>query len=217
MSGAHLRIAVLAAALCGGALAWADETRGVALYAQCATCHGARGEGNVAVRAPALAGLPEWYVARQLHSFRTGRRGAESADLYGTQMARMAQQLWDDAEVATVAAYVASLEPAASEPTLRGGKASRGKDLYAPCAACHSPDAAGNAEVGAPPLRGREDWYMVDELTAFRTGTRGTDAADPAALAMREAAMALADEQAVLDVATHLATLTARAEARARR
>jgi cytochrome c oxidase subunit 2 len=188
----------------------ADETvRGRELYAPCAACHGAAGEGNRATQAPKLAGLPEWYVARQLHNFRNERRGTDEADAYGTQMARMAEQLWDEREVASVAAYVASLAPVATEPTLRAGKPARGKPVYAGCAACHGSDAAGNAELGAPPLRGREDWYLVAELAAFRAGTRGAHTEDLPGQTMRAAAGTLPGEQAVLDVAAYLAALRA--------
>ena len=43
--------------------------------AKCASCHGVKGEGNEAFGAPALAGLPSAYVARQLRQYRAGARG----------------------------------------------------------------------------------------------------------------------------------------------
>jgi cytochrome c oxidase subunit 2 len=208
-----LAVALLCAAPDAGA---DDGANGRDLFTQCATCHGLRGEGNREVRAPALAGLPASYVARQLESFRKRRRGADPTDPYGAQMARAAEKLWDE-EVASVAAYVASLEPVAPAPTLRGGKASRGETLYEPCAACHGADAEGNVELAAPPLRGRDDWYVVDQLAAFRAARRGADAVDTAGAAMRAAAAALAEEQDVLDVAAYLATLSAGPVARRRR
>ena len=45
----------------------------------CASCHGAKGEGNPAFQAPAIAGLPDWYVRGQLEAFRAGRRGGPVA------------------------------------------------------------------------------------------------------------------------------------------
>ncbi len=39
-----------------------DEKRGRRLYASCAACHGAKGEGNSALHAPALAGQTDWYL-----------------------------------------------------------------------------------------------------------------------------------------------------------
>lgn len=191
-----------------------DAQTGRPLFAPCVTCHGANGEGNSNVRAPRIAGLPEWYVAQQLRNFRTGRRGAAEADAYGAQMARAAEQLWDDHEVASVAAYVATLPSGDGESTLRG-KASRGRETFATCAACHGPAGEGNAELRAPPLRGLDDWYLVGQLTAFRTGLRGTHAQDLSGQQMRTAAATLTDEQALADLAAYLRTL--REDARAKR
>jgi cytochrome c553 len=216
MSAKRVGIVMLAAAaFVAAAAARADDASGRALFAKCAACHGDRGEGNQAVQAPALAGLPEWYVAQQLESFRAGRRGADPSDVYGVQMARMAEQLWDRTEVSSVASYVASLAPVTGGPTLRGGKAARGEALYSACAACHGPDATGDSELGAPPLRGREDWYLVNQLAAFRSGLRSVDADDSATAAHVPAT--LVGEQAVLDLAAHLAALKTPPESRARR
>lgn len=84
--------------------------RGEALFAVCATCHGARGEGMKEMNAPALAGQEEWYLVRQLQNFRDGIRGADSRDVYGQQMAPMARVLADDQAIEDVAAYLAGLE-----------------------------------------------------------------------------------------------------------
>ena len=37
----------------------------------CAQCHGADGRGNESISAPAIAGLPDWYIERQLNYFMT--------------------------------------------------------------------------------------------------------------------------------------------------
>lgn len=191
-----------------------DAEAGQRLFAPCVTCHGATAEGNRNVRAPRIAGLPEWYVAQQLRNFRMGRRGASEADVYGAQMARAAEQLWDDREVTRVAAYVATLPSGDGEPTLRG-KVSRGREAFATCAACHGLAGEGNAALRAPPLRGLDDWYLVGQLTAFRIGLRGTHAEDVSGQQMRAAAATLTDEQALTDLAAYIGTL--REDARARR
>jgi len=204
-------LSLCTAALSAGA---ADEERGRELFRPCVACHGALAEGNREVQAPALAGLPAWYVARQLENFRNGRRGGDDADAYGAQMARMAQQLWDDTEVRSVAAYVASLPPAVPIATVRG-KAKRGELAFASCAACHGADAAGTAELGAPPLRALDDWYFVNQLTAFRSGLRGSHPDDTGGLQMRAAAANTADE-VMLDLAAYIATLSTARESRRR-
>ena len=43
----------------------------------CAACHGVCGEGNLALRTPSIAGLPEWYVRQELEKFRSGQRGSD--------------------------------------------------------------------------------------------------------------------------------------------
>ena len=91
-------------------LAQGDASRGAALYAVCATCHGDRGEGMQDMNGPALAGREEWYLKRQLQNFKSGVRGGDSRDIYGKQMAPMAQLLPDDQAIADVVAYIASLK-----------------------------------------------------------------------------------------------------------
>jgi len=200
-----LCFALLLAAACG-ALRAEDDAAGQRLYEPCAACHGRSAEGSRDLHAPRLAGLPVWYVARQLHNFRAGLRGAGEQDRYGGQMARMALQLWNDGEVTTVARYVSSLPAATGSRTVRG-KAKRGRTAYASCAACHGAQAEGNPELGAPPLAAHDDWYVVEQLNAFRFGLRGTHADDTFGQQMRAAAALLPDQPAVADVATYLGTL----------
>jgi cytochrome c oxidase subunit 2 len=91
-------------------LAAGDVERGKTLFAVCATCHGDRAEGMQEMNAPALAGREEWYLKRQLQNFKSGARGTDSNDIYGLQMAPMAQLLQDEQAIADVAAYLASLK-----------------------------------------------------------------------------------------------------------
>ena len=51
-----------------------DIDLGKTAYVTCTACHGAQGEGNKSLNAPKIAGLPDWYVARQLKSFKKGIR-----------------------------------------------------------------------------------------------------------------------------------------------
>jgi len=209
-----LGVALFFAATCGP-LPAADDDAGRALFAPCAACHGADGAGNRELHAPRIAGLPEWYATRQLRNFRTGARGAAEDDLYGGQMARMAEQLWDDGEVRAVARYVSSLPASVPGRSVRG-KASRGEPAFAPCAACHGMHAEGNADLGAPPLAGLDDWYVVEQLQAFRSGLRGAHADDTFGQQMRAAAGLPPDDQALADLAAYLGTLQNAGRTRAR-
>jgi cytochrome c oxidase subunit 2 len=87
-----------------------DVERGKTLFAVCSTCHGDRAEGMEEMNAPALAGREEWYLRRQIQNFKSGARGTNSSDIYGLQMAPMAQLLQDEQAISDVAAYLASLK-----------------------------------------------------------------------------------------------------------
>lgn len=204
-----LLYALLLALACTAAEAQ-DAEAGRRLYGPCSTCHGTAGEGNQSVGAPRIAGMPEWYVAQQLRNFRGRRRGTAESDVYGPQMARAAEQLWDDGEVVNVAAFVATLPVSANEPTMRG-RANRAREAYATCAACHGAAGEGNAELRAPPLRPLDDWYFVRQLAAFRAGERGAHPEDTTGQQMRAAlaAVALTDDAALEDLAAHVRTLGA--------
>ncbi len=86
-----------------------DAAAGQALYATCAACHGAGGEGNAGLNAPRLSVQQDWYLVRQLENFKSGARGAHADDAFGAQMRPMAMMLADAAAVKNVVAYIASL------------------------------------------------------------------------------------------------------------
>lgn len=179
------------------------------LYESCNTCHGPGGEGNKGLGAPAIAGLPGWYVETSLHKFRTGLRGAHPDDPEGLRMRPMSRQLMDDAEVATVAKYVGALKPVpAAVATVQGGDVEAGKKLFAACAACHGADGRGNEVLKAPPIAGQHDWYLRSQLLKFKAGIRGTVPGDTGGALMRPMSMTLADEQAIKNVVAYVATLT---------
>jgi cytochrome c oxidase subunit 2 len=121
-------------------------------------------------------------------------------------MRPMAQTLADDAAVANVVAYIATLQPAAPAATVQGDAAA-GKTAYATCAACHGANGEGNQALNAPPLAGQHDWYIVRQLVNFKAGLRGAAAADTFGAQMRPMAATLADEAAINNVAAYLATL----------
>jgi len=86
-----------------------DAVRGKTLYAACAGCHGARGEGNPALQAPALAARSDWYLVTQLANYRKGLRGADERDVHGAQMRAVIAALPDDKAVTDVVSYLNSL------------------------------------------------------------------------------------------------------------
>lgn len=86
-----------------------DAARGQALYATCAECHGAAGEGIWSTHAPRLANMSDWYLARQLQNFRQGIRGGHPQDFHGAQMAFMARTVARDRATDDLLAYINTL------------------------------------------------------------------------------------------------------------
>lgn len=86
-----------------------DQLQGKKTYAVCAYCHGDDGMGNQALNAPRLAGMSDWYLARQLQMFKSGARGAHLQDYYGFQMGLMGQSLHDEQAVNNIIAYINTL------------------------------------------------------------------------------------------------------------
>jgi len=86
-----------------------DTARGEYLYATCAACHGADGQGLWATNAPSLVGINDWYLVTQLKNYKAEIRGSHPGDLYGDQMMLMADILIDDQAINDVVAYVNTL------------------------------------------------------------------------------------------------------------
>jgi cytochrome c oxidase subunit 2 len=232
MTSIRLLAASLAAAASLGAatLASAQEANlehGKKLFSLCAQCHGDVGAGNQAIGAPAIAGLPTWYVQQQLVKFSTGLRGKHFDDLEGMRMRPMS--LWliasghaqrnlsgaaadpsaVDPNIRDVSAFVGTLAPANPPPMLSGGNVANGQTTYLACGSCHGQNGEGSEPVQAPPLVGQSDWYLARSLEKYKQGMRGYDAAnDGLAAAMAGMAGALLpDEQAVKDVVAFISTL----------
>lgn len=178
---------------------------GKASYAVCAACHGAGGEGNLAMNAPKLGGQGAWYLERQLRQFKLGARGTHDKDVFGKLMAPMAATLADDAAIADVVAYIATLPDTRAAATVQGN-ADVGRQRYVTCAACHGADGRGNSATNAPRLQGMSDWYMARQLANFRDGVRGTHPQDLNGAQMALVAGMLADDAAVRDVIAYLNT-----------
>lgn len=87
-----------------------DVDHGKALYAACASCHGAKGEGNQALQAPALAQRSDWYLVAQLVNYQKGLRGVDQRDTYGAQMRAIVATLADEKAITDVVAYINTLK-----------------------------------------------------------------------------------------------------------
>lgn len=179
--------------------------RGEDLYVTCAMCHGARGEGDQRLEAPAIGGLPAWYVEAQLVNFNAGHRGYDPFDTTGIRMKSVAWTLDREGDIPSVAEYIATL-PAPQLTPAGHGDATAGAAAFATCAACHGAAAEGNPDVHAPPLAGRSDWYLVNQLRKFKAGRRGTRPEDIWGQTMRPQAMML-DDAGMANVVAYIQTL----------
>lgn len=142
--------------------------------AACASCHGARGEGNAAANFPRLAGLPAAYIAAQLMNFADGAR---QNPVMAPQAKAMSAKERD-----AVASYYASLpayrgaapgKPDATAKDAGEWLATRGRwdhDLPA-CVQCHGPGGIG-VGTAFPPIAGQSAGYIAAQLHAFKEGSR---------------------------------------------
>jgi len=185
-----------------------DLARGAELFALCSQCHGANGGGDQVTLAPAIAGLPEWYVDAQLVKFKSGLRGLNAHDTGGLRMYPMSQWLRTEADQKAVAAYVASLPPVDPTPIPEFvGNATAGQGYYAVCSACHGPNGKGNQAMGAPPLVGLNDWYLYSAIQKFKAGIRGSIPGDTLGPVMMGMVATLPTDDAIRDVIAHIQAL----------
>ena len=177
---------------------------------QCAACHGAAGEGNQALGAPALTQLSSDYLTRQLRHFVNGVRGAHPNDDAGKRMALSVANL-DEADIPGLAVLITTELPPAQTAATISGDASRGEDYYVNiCSACHGGNGHGNDALDAPALAGLNDWYLKSSYQSYLDGIRGTHPDDVYGAQMARLAPALAKSDDIDDVITFIATLPPR-------
>ncbi len=169
----------------------------------CASCHGADGGGNEPSGFPRLAGLNAGYIESQLHAYQQGHRK-------NPVMSGMAAPLTDQ-DIKNVAAYYAALTPVSHAKAPDGVATAAGEQLASygdmairglpGCFQCHGPGALGVSE-SFPPLAGQPYSYVLAQIQAWKSGTRG---GEPLGL-MKTVADKLTDAEA-RSVAAYLAAL----------
>ena len=85
-----------------------DVKRGSVVYQSCVACHGEKGEGKKILKAPALAGMEDWYLLDQLRQFKSGGRGYHKDDGPGRTMAAAMAGV-AETDFRHVVAYIATL------------------------------------------------------------------------------------------------------------
>lgn len=159
----------------------------------CVTCHGAEGQGLAAAGYPNITGMSADYLAKQLHDFQDGTRSHAIMD-------GIAGALNDD-EIEAVTLYMEGLPvqevpliTRAATPTDLGSQlALRGEwNRNIPeCIACHGPSGVGVGE-SFPRLAGQSSIYIVNQINAWKNGTRTNDQDD----LMGHIAKSLTEEEA---------------------
>jgi cytochrome c oxidase subunit 2 len=89
-----------------------DPAKGKEIFKTCAACHGEDGKGIELLSSPRVAGIPDYYLLRQINNFKKGVRGKHEDDIFGRQMALLQElSLKDDQAILDVIAYINSLPP----------------------------------------------------------------------------------------------------------
>lgn len=152
-----------------------DASAGAGKAAACGACHGMDGNSSDA-QYPKLAGQHEAYIARQLTSFKAGKR--QNPIMLGMATPLSEQDMHD------IGAYFASqtVRPGVADDAVvkqgetlyREGDPTRGIPA---CMACHLIDGRGNPGAIYPQLAGQHSQYVEATLKSWHDGTVwGTDA-----------------------------------------
>ncbi len=172
----------------------------------CVQCHAAKGEGNVLIKSPAIAGMPDWYVLAQMKNFQTDKRGAHPQDPEGQLMRAMAKMLTADQTLA-VAEYVSKLPRNALQPTMVAD-IDEGKRLYAErCMECHRYNGEGDMAYPSPPVVGLQDWYLVSRLKKYQSGIQGAEKNDANGQKMVFSSIFIEDEKTLYSLVAYLMQL----------
>ncbi len=139
----------------------------------CVACHGQAGITPTGGIFPNLAGLSSEYLAKQLADFRSGTR---IQPLMNTVARALTEQ-----EIGQLAAYYGSLAGPPMHVGEFGGEAARKLDVQGDgaralpaCANCHGLRGMGEGPL-LPRLAGQSREYFVDQMNAFRSGSRQND------------------------------------------
>jgi cytochrome c553 len=163
----------------------ADAERGARLVASgtdygvvaCARCHAFDGAADGSGAFPKLAGLPAYYLAKELRDFASGMR----SDAIMSAIARKMKPE-DVADVSEYYSGIHAMHTAApvAEPNLltRGTRLATVGDEerhIQACEGCHGPQGRGEAPA-IPPLAGQYAHYIAFQMQMWRKGYRKNDA-----------------------------------------
>lgn len=144
----------------------------------CNFCHGNEGQGGEIEGIPYLAGLGDYYIAKQIEDYRSGARSRHPV------MEEVARELTPQ-QIADVVSYFGALERVTPDPPADtdADLVSRGKQIaefgdqdlkIQACSNCHGPRGIG-ALPAIPPVAGQSAPYILAQLTAWQKGDRKND------------------------------------------
>ena len=193
-----------------GAMPIGDVGRGEQINRDmmCASCHGAEGIAPTS-NWPNVAGQKADYTYKILLDYKAGRRAEDRR----SELMVTLTEILSDQDMADVAAYYASLDPAAAtkdqrppvngalaqaETLVRKGDRSR---LITPCASCHGLQGQGGINA-APSLAGQSANAFDRTMQMYKTGKRHNDVNE----SMSQFARRLSDEE-IRQLAVYYSTL----------
>ncbi|MFN3703815.1 c-type cytochrome [Thermomonas sp.] len=202
---------------------WGDATAGQSKAGVCAACHGLDGNA-MQQNAPRIAGMPERYIAEQLHLFKSGQRTSGLAGMMLPFASMLSAQ-----DMRDVGAWFAQQKAGSGvaddtviadgpnkgmkfyqvgERLFRSGDAARGVPA---CMACHGPSGAGNPGPAYPALHGQDAAYVTRRLEEYRAGT--TTYANPAHFNLMAAVSKSLTDEEIRSLASYVQGLHAREQA----
>ncbi len=175
-----------------------DPELGEEINEVCAGCHGEYGQGGKEGEYPRLAGLPDAFIATQLHLFRDRKRPNMAMVEY------VDERQMPDKEIADVARYISGIKlktklPPADENDpdfdayarllesrqlmqipLAQGDVQKGEKLYQKeCASCHGKQGDGDHKKAVPMVAGQYTNYLWRQVEKYRNKVRIHDPEDP--------------------------------------
>jgi len=205
------------------------QDSGKEIYGTCAACHGDLAQGGKRGEYPRLAGQRAAYIEYSLKKFRSRERINIPMFPY-TQEREL-----PDADIKTVAAYIAGIELPTQLPTFKptddaltrllamekvliipkldGDLANGGKLYKEECAYCHGADGRGKTRF--PMLVGQYTNYLWKQVDAYRKGERPHDAVEdeeeeevkPKTAGKKIGVLNRLSEQDIKDILAHITRL----------
>ena len=160
-------------------IAQADAGVGEQIYKHCKVCHGVKGWGGKEGKYPRIAGLPQYYLEKQLADFK-GRKRINKPMVPVFKNWRFNQDA-----ITAVSAFVSQLSLAGFERTHYepspevlaqfDGKDEMlevGEDIFQDCIQCHGEQARGKEDKESPPLVNQYPNYLRKQIVEFASGHR---------------------------------------------